>query len=34
MKIKKVEISAFRAFDNIENSTFDFSLGENTANFV
>lgn len=34
MKIKKVEISAFRAFDNLENSTFDFSLGDDTANFI
>jgi exonuclease SbcC len=34
MKIKKVEISAFRAFDNIEDSTFDFSLGEGIADFI
>lgn len=34
MKIKKVEISAFRAYDNVEHSTFDFSIGEDTANFI
>lgn len=35
MKIRKVKISAFRAFDNLEDSTFDFSLGkDNTANFI
>ena len=34
MKIKKVEISAFRAYDNVEHSTFDFSLGADTANFI
>jgi exonuclease SbcC len=34
MKIKKVEISAFRAYDNVEYSTFDFSIGEDTANFI
>lgn len=34
MKIKKVEISAFRAYDNVEDSTFDFSVGEDTANFI
>lgn len=34
MKIKKVEISAFRVFDDVENSTFDFTLNETIANFV
>jgi len=35
MKIRKVEIEAFRAFDNIADSTFDFSLEDkSTANFV
>ncbi|MFB9052298.1 AAA family ATPase [Formosa undariae] len=34
MKIKKVEISAFRAYDNVEHSTFDFSIGKDTANFI
>lgn len=27
MKIKKVEIQAFRAYDKVENGTFDFTLG-------
>ena len=35
MKIKKVEISAFRAFDRLEDSTFDFSIDKDTtANFI
>lgn len=35
MKINKVEISAFRAFDKLEDSTFDFSIDKNTtANFI
>src|ERR1035437_7453213 len=35
MKIKKVEIEAFRAFDKISDSTFDFTLEDKTtANFV
>lgn len=34
MKIKKVEISAFRAYDNVEDSTFDFSTSKDTADFV
>ncbi len=35
MKINKVEISAFRAFDKLEDSTFDFSIDrDTTANFI
>lgn len=35
MKFKKIEISAFRIYDKVENATFDFSIGENsTADFV
>ena len=35
MKINKVEIEAFRAFDKISDSTFDFTLEDKTtANFV
>lgn len=35
MKIKKVEIQAFRAYDRVENGTFDFELGEEEyADFV
>ncbi len=35
MKFKKVEISAFRIYDKVENATFDFSIDENaTADFV
>lgn len=35
MKIKKVEISAFRAYDNIEDSIFDFVLPDDeVADFV
>jgi exonuclease SbcC len=35
MKIKKVEIEAFRAFDEISDSTFDFTLKDKSiANFV
>lgn len=35
MKIKKVEIQAFRAYDRVENGTFDFKLGgEEYADFV
>lgn len=35
MKIKKVQISGFRAFNKIENSTFDFMLSvDKTADFV
>lgn len=35
MKIKKVEIQAFRAYDRVENGTFDFKLGEEEyADFI
>jgi exonuclease SbcC len=35
MKIKKVQISGFRAFNKVENSTFDFELSDNkTASFI
>lgn len=35
MKIRKVEISSFRAFDKVEDATFDFITKNNqTANFV
>lgn len=35
MKIKKVEIQAFRAYDKVENGTFDFQLGQNEyADFI
>jgi exonuclease SbcC len=35
MKIKKVEIQAFRAYDKVENGTFDFQLGQNQyADFI
>lgn len=35
MKIKKVEIQAFRAYDKVVDSTFDFEIGENEyADFV
>lgn len=35
MKIKKVEIQAFRAYDRVENGTFDFKLGEGEyADFI
>lgn len=35
MKIKKVEIQAFRAYDKAENSTFDFGIsGDKYADFV
>lgn len=35
MKIKKVEIQAFRAYDKVENGTFDFELSEKEyADFV
>lgn len=35
MKIKKVEIQAFRAYDKVEDATFDFvSKGGDIANFV
>lgn len=35
MKINKVEISAFRAFDKLEDSTFHFSIDKDTtANFI
>ncbi|MGV9004432.1 hypothetical protein [Flavobacterium sp.] len=35
MKIKKVQIAGFRAFNKIENSTFDFMLSvDKTADFV
>jgi len=35
MKFKKIEISAFRIYDKVENATFDFSIDENsTADFV
>lgn len=35
MKIKKVQISGFRAFNKVENSTFNFELTDNkTANFI
>lgn len=35
MKIKKVQISGFRAFNKVENSTFDFMLpADKIANFV
>lgn len=35
MKIKKVEIQAFRAYDRVENGTFDFKLGgEEYADFI
>ncbi|MCF6129323.1 hypothetical protein L1S35_06535 [Flavobacterium sp. AS60] len=35
MKVKKVEISGFRAFKNVEDSTFDFMLpNNNIANFI
>lgn len=35
MKFKKIEISAFRIYDKVENATFDFSIGEDlTADFV
>jgi DNA repair protein SbcC/Rad50 len=35
MKIRKVEISGFRAFDKVQDATFDFSLpGGGTADFV
>ncbi|PMO15070.1 AAA family ATPase [Vibrio sp. 10N.222.54.B6] len=35
MKIKKVEIQAFRAYDKVEDGTFDFTSDKgNIANFV
>ncbi|MEX2410974.1 MAG: hypothetical protein WD607_06300 [Candidatus Paceibacterota bacterium] len=35
MKIKKVEIQAFRAYDKVDNSTFDFKLQANdVADFI
>jgi len=35
MKINKVEISAFRAYDKVENGTFDFNLPNNqVADFI
>ncbi|MCK0125841.1 AAA family ATPase [Gelidibacter sp. F2691] len=35
MKIKKVQISGFRAFNKVENSTFDFMLdSDNIADFI
>lgn len=35
MKIKKVEIQAFRAYDKVENGTFDFKLNEEEyADFI
>ncbi|WP_333888672.1 AAA family ATPase [Sphingobacterium siyangense] len=35
MKIKKVEIQAFRAYDKVENSTFDFGINDGKyADFV
>ncbi|MFV5685092.1 AAA family ATPase [Flavobacterium sp. GB2R13] len=35
MKIKKVQISGFRAFNKVENSTFNFELPDNTtADFI
>ena len=35
MKFKKIEISAFRIYDKVENATFDFSIDDNSiADFV
>ena len=34
MKFKKVEISAFRIYDKVEEGTFDFTLGNEIADFV